>query len=311
MEAPAISTEGLTKRFGPVVALDGLTLEVPTGTVFGFLGPNGAGKTTTVRLLLGLIRASSGSARVLDADPWDGAPHLHRRVAYVPGELAVWPQLRGGETLELLGRLHGGFDAAYRDELVERFEFDPSKRGRTYSKGNRQKIGLIAALMTRAELLVLDEPTAGLDPLMEIVFRDCVREAVGRGQTVFLSSHMLSEVESVCTRVGILRQARLVESGRLEDLRGLAARSVTVRFRAAVPDGLDRIAGVESVTVAGTTAHLQVHGSADALVKELARHEVESLDSREPSLEELFLTYYGTEVAHEREHAAEAEARST
>lgn len=303
MDEPAIRTDGLTKRFGRVVALDALTFEVPRGTTFGFLGPNGAGKTTTVRLLLGLIRASAGTAAVLGEDPWLGAPHLHRRIASVPGELSLWPQLRGAETIEVLGRLHGGYDTEYRDELIERFQFDPTKRGRAYSKGNRQKIALIAALMTRAEVLLLDEPTAGLDPLMEIVFRDCVHEATARGQTIFLSSHILSEVERLCSHVAILRGGRLVQTGTLDSLRHLAAHTVTVRFDGPVPDALERIPGVDAVRVTGSTAELQLRGPADPVVKELARHPVLSIESREPSLEELFLSYYGDDVERERARA--------
>src|SRR6266542_3677208 len=221
-----IRTEGLTKRYGSVLALDSLDLEVARGEVFGFLGPNGAGKTTTIRLLLGLIRPTAGSAAVLGLDPWREAVGLHRRVGYVPGEFVVWPQLTGGEMLELLGNLHGGVDLAYRDELIARFDFDPHKRGRSYSKGNRQKVGLIASLQTRAEVLILDEPTSGLDPLMAAAFQDCAREARDRGQTVFLSSHILSEVEDVCDRVAILRRGRLADVGTLEELRHLSASTV-------------------------------------------------------------------------------------
>jgi ABC-2 type transport system ATP-binding protein len=260
--------------------------------VFGFLGPNGAGKTTTIRLLLGLIRPTSGTARVFGLDPWADTVAVHRRLAYVPGDVALWPQLTGAETLELLGRLHGGFDPAYRDELIERFELDPTKKGRSYSKGNRQKIALVAALMTRAELLVLDEPTSGLDPLKEVTFRECVAEARGRGQTVFLSSHILAEVEALCERVGILRAGRLVDVGVLEDLRHLRTLRVEVAYEGERPD-LSGVPGVEDLVEEDGTVRFHLRGSSDALLKRLGRYDVTSFVSEEPSLEEVFLTYYG------------------
>ena len=289
---PAIATSGLTKRFGATVALDDVTLEVEPGEVFGFLGPNGAGKTTTLRLLIGALHPTSGSVTVLGLDPWSDAVTLHRRVAYVPGEAAVWPNLTGLETLELLGSLHGDADTAYRDQLIERFHFDPSKKGRAYSKGNRQKIALIAALMTRAELLLLDEPTSGLDPLMEVTFREEVVSAAGRGQTVFLSSHMLSEVDALCTRVAILRAGRLVETGNLDELRHLRATVVDVEFAGAAPE-LSAVDGVEVVERDGHRARYRVQGSVDGLLKALAQHAVRTLVSEEPTLEEIFLAYYG------------------
>lgn len=295
MANQAIVTDSLTKRFGTFTALDSLTLEVQQGEVFGFLGPNGAGKTTTVRLLLGLLRASAGRATVFGLDAWSDPVALHRRLAYVPGEVSVWPNLRGGEVLDLLGNLHGEYDHAYRDALCERFEFDPSKKGRSYSKGNRQKIALIAALMTRADLLVLDEPTAGLDPLMEVTFRHCVGEARERGQTVFLSSHILSEVEAVCDRVGILRSGVLVEVGTLDRLRELRAHTVTIDAADALPD-LSAIPGVSGVRSADGVVTLQLRGPAGPLLDAIAGHGVVNFVSREPSLEELFLTYYGDRV---------------
>jgi ABC-2 type transport system ATP-binding protein len=289
---PVIDTHELTKRFGKATALDHLTLSVGPGEVFGFLGPNGAGKTTTVRLLLGIIRASEGSVHVFGHDAWADAVAVHRRVAYVPGELSLWPQLTGGETLALLGALHGPVDDAYRDELCERFAFDPSKKVRSYSKGNRQKIGLIAALMTRADLLVLDEPTSGLDPLMEIAFRRCVSEASDRGQTVFLSSHILSEVEALCGRVGILRAGRLVDLGTLSEMRHLSARAVELQFEGPVPD-LSGVAGVTRITSADRRVRLEVQGSMAPLLHAIAAYDVVGIDSREPSLEELFVAHYG------------------
>jgi ABC-type multidrug transport system ATPase subunit len=287
-----IETHELTKRFGDTVALDHLTLTVEAGEIFGFLGPNGAGKTTTVRLLLGMIRESSGTVRVFDQDAWRDAVAVHHRLAYVPGEIALWPQLTGGEILAFLGALHGQADEHYRDELCERFDFDPSKKSRAYSKGNRQKVALIAALMTRAELLVLDEPTSGLDPLMELAFRQCVAEASARGQTVFLSSHILSEVEALCRRVGILRAGKLIDIGTLDDLRHLRARRVELRFTGPVPD-LGRIDGVTVVGHDDGVVRADVRGSMAPLLHALSAADVVSFDSREPSLEEIFLEHYG------------------
>jgi len=291
MEA-VITTDELSKRFGRTVALDRLTLEVGRGEVFGFLGPNGAGKTTTVRLLLGLLKPSSGGARVLGLDAWGDPTRLHARLAYVPGEFAVWPQLTGGEMLELLGSLHGSVDLAYRDELCERFDFDPTKRGRSYSKGNRQKISLIAALMTRAELFVFDEPTAGLDPLMEATFRACVGEARHRGQTVFLSSHILAEVEALCDRIGILRHGRLVDLGSLDELRHLETHTVEIRFAGDLPD-LSTVPGASHVAWTGRSVRLEVLGSTAPLLQAIAPYDAVSIESREPTLEEVFLSHYG------------------
>jgi ABC-2 type transport system ATP-binding protein len=289
---PVITTEKLSKHFGHTTALDQLTLEVDRGEVFGFLGPNGAGKTTTVRLLLGLLKPSSGDARVLGLDAWGDPTRLHARVGYVPGEFAIWPQLTGGEMLELLGSLHGAVDTGYRDELCERFDFDPTRRGRSYSKGNRQKIAVIAALMTRAELFVFDEPTAGLDPLMEATFRTCVGEARERGQTVFLSSHILAEVEALCDRIGILRRGRLVDVGTLAELRHLETHTVEIRFEGKVPD-LSPVEGVTNVEWTGRSVRLEVRGSTAQLLRAVAPFDAVSVESREPSLEEVFLSHYG------------------
>ena len=229
-DVPAILCEGLTKQYGGTLALDGLDLAITEGEVYGYLGPNGAGKTTTIRLLLGLHRPTGGRAKLFGVDAWGDPVRAHRRVAYVAGEPFLWPSLTGAETLDFLAQVHGGVDTGYRDELVERFALDSNKKIRALSKGNRQKVQLIAALSTRADLLLLDEPTAGLDPLMEMVFRDCVQEAKARSQTVFLSSHILSEVEVLCDRVGILRAGRLVEQGTLAELRHLSAQTVDVTF---------------------------------------------------------------------------------
>ncbi|MHB8465014.1 MAG: ABC transporter ATP-binding protein [Acidimicrobiales bacterium] len=288
----AIRTDELSKSFGRTAALRALNLEVHPGEVLGYLGPNGAGKTTTVRLLLGLIRASSGRAEIFGIDCQRRPAEAHRRAAYVPGEANLWPSLTGAETLHLLGRVHGSVDTAYRDALVERFEFDPSKRVRAYSKGNRQKLLLIAGLMTRADLLILDEPTSGLDPLMEQVFRACVVEARGRGQTIFLSSHILSEVEALCDRVAILRSGRLVDLGTLADMRHLSALSIDADLDSPPPD-VSRIPGVTAVIVDGNRLRCQVTGPVAPLLEALAPAGVRHLLSREPSLEELFLAHYG------------------
>jgi ABC-2 type transport system ATP-binding protein len=293
-DAPVIATDGLTKRFGSFTALDGLSIEVSAGEVFGFLGPNGAGKTTTVRMLLGLAKPAAGTATVFGFDCWAQRQEAHRDLAFVPGEFNAWPTLRGGEMLDLLGAVHGPYDVAFRHELCQRLVFDPTKRGRDYSKGNRQKISLIAAFMSRPKLLILDEPTSGLDPLMEVEFRRLVEEAKANGQTVFLSSHILSEVEVLCDRVGILREGKLVEVGTLDEMRKLKTKEVVVEFAAAPLPDLKDVAGVEDISVEGLQVTLRLRGEPTELVRALAPHEVRSLDVREPSLEELFLTFYGS-----------------
>ena len=291
-DTPVVRTTGLTKRYGDTEALVDLDLELGAGEVVGYLGPNGAGKTTTIRILLGLVRPTSGSAELFGLDCRADAVAVHRRLAYVSGEPALWPHLTGDETLHLLGRVQGSVDTAYRDELVERFALDPSKKVRAYSKGNRQKVALIAALASRPELLVLDEPTSGLDPLMSHEFRGCLTDARARGQTVFLSSHLLSEVEAVCDRVAVLRAGRLVETGTLAELRHLSAVTVDVTFDGDAPD-LSGVAGVLSATSTGRHASLQVRGPMAPLLTALDGAGVRQLRSREPSLEELFLTLYG------------------
>ncbi len=288
-----IETLGLTKRYGRQYALKGLDLQVSQGEVLGYLGPNGSGKTTTIRLLLGLIGPTSGGATIFGLDVERQAPAIHRRLAFVPGEANLWPSLTGHETLALLGRVHGQVDRSYQDELVQRFDFDPAKKVRSYSKGNRQKICLIAALSTRAELLMLDEPTAGLDPLMEQAFRGCISEAKRRGQTVFLSSHILSEVEALCDRVAILRSGELLEVGTLSEMRHLSAVSVDVTFGGAAPD-VSRVPGVLAVQADGQRLHCEVTGSIEPLLKVLAASDVRELLSSKPSLEQLFLSHYET-----------------
>jgi len=289
--SPVVRFVETSKHFGDVVALDRLTLEVGEGEIVGLLGPNGAGKTTTLRTLLGLMKPTSGQAEIFGLDAWSEPIDAHRKLAYIPGEFHVWPQLTGGQILELLGAVSGGYDPAYRDELVERFNFDPTKKGRSYSKGNRQKIAVIAALMTRAPLLVMDEPSSGLDPLMEATFQDCLREAKARGQTILLSSHILSEVEAVCDRVAVLRRGVLVEHGTLAELRHLHAHSVEATYEGEPPD-LEGLPGIEDVHVRDGVIRLQVTGSTDPLLKALAAARVPSIQMREPSLEELFHAYY-------------------
>ncbi len=292
MTATAIRTEGLTKRYGTVDALSNLDLEVAPGEVLGYLGPNGSGKTTTIRLLLGLIHPTAGRSEIFGLDSQREAVAAHRRLSYVPGEANLWPSLTGEETLHLLARVQGALDAHYRDELIDRFDLDITKKVRAYSKGNRQKLILVAGLMGRAELLVLDEPTSGLDPLMEQAFRHSVNEAKERGQTVFLSSHILSEVEALCDRVGILRQGVLVDIGTLADMRHLSSLSIEATFDGSVPD-LSRVPGVTALEVDGRVVRCQVRGSVEPLLKVLADAGVHELISREPSLEELFLAHYG------------------
>ncbi|MBP2583122.1 ABC-2 type transport system ATP-binding protein [Streptomyces sp. PvR006] len=291
----AISIAGLHKSFGRTHALDGLDLAVETGEVHGFLGPNGAGKSTTIRVLLGLLRADSGGVALLGGDPWQDAVALHRRIAYVPGDVTLWRNLSGGEVIDLYGRLRGGLDRAKRAELIERFELDPTKKGRTYSKGNRQKVALVAAFASDVDLYVLDEPTSGLDPLMEEVFQSCVREARDRGRTVLLSSHILSEVETLCDRVSIVRKGRTVESGSLTELRHLTRTSVTAEL-AAAPDGLAHLPGVHGLDVQGLRVRLQVDtDKLDAVLRSLTASGVRSLTSTPPTLEELFLRHYEDE----------------
>ncbi|MFF5283531.1 ATP-binding cassette domain-containing protein [Streptomyces sp. NPDC012756] len=312
----AISVVGLHKSFGRTHALDGLDLTVETGEVHGFLGPNGAGKSTAIRVLLGLLRPDAGTARLLGRDPWRDAVELHRRIAYVPGDVTLWRNLSGGEVIDLYGRLRGegsgrakrvrqggggrragGLDKARRAELIERFELDPTKKGRTYSKGNRQKVALVAAFAADVDLLVLDEPTSGLDPLMEEVFQSCVEEARQQGRTVLLSSHILSEVEALCDRVSIVRKGRTVESGSLAELRHLTRTSVTAEL-AGPPNGLAHLPGVHGFDAQGGRVKFQVDtDKLDAVLRSLTASGVRSLTSTPPTLEELFLRHYTDEVA--------------
>jgi ABC-2 type transport system ATP-binding protein len=289
----AIATVGLTKHFGSVVALDSLDLEVRPGEVFGFLGPNGSGKTTTIRLLLGLIRPTRGSATIVGI-PVGDVERAHRHVGYVPGDVALWPQLTGAEVLDLLGNVSGGVDVAFRAELLDRLDVDPSPRMRSFSKGNRQKIALVAAFMARPDVLLLDEPTAGLDPLMEEQFQQLARDAAARGQTIFLSSHILDEVQDLCDRVGILRAGRLVEVAALEELRRIGATIVEVVVEGPAPslDGVPGVTAAEAIPGVVGGLRISVTGSPSALLARLADVAVVRLRTEEPSLEEIFLTYY-------------------
>jgi ABC-2 type transport system ATP-binding protein len=292
----AISTEGLVKTFGRTRALDGLDLTVTTGEVHGFLGPNGAGKTTTIRILLGLTRATSGTARLLDGDPWSDATALHRRLAYVPGDVTLWPNLSGGEAIDLLGRMRGGIDRKRKAELLERFDLDPRKKARAYSKGNRQKVALVAAFASDVELLLLDEPTSGLDPLMEEVFREVVQEVSDRdGRTVLLSSHILSEVEALCDRVTIIRAGRAVESGTLSGLRHLTRTTIQAELVGPM-DGLAQLNGVHDLRVEDGQVRFDVDtDEINPVLKRLTEIGVRSLVSQPPTLEELFLRLYEPE----------------
>ena len=292
-----IEIQGLVKEFGSVRALDGLDLSVDRGEVHGFLGPNGAGKSTTIRVLLGLLRASAGSVRLLDGDPWADAAALHRRLAYVPGDVTLWPNLTGGEVIDLLGRLRGGLDERRREDLIDRFELDPSKKGRTYSKGNRQKVALVAALASDVELLLLDEPTSGLDPLMEAVFQQCVEDFRAQGGTVLLSSHILAEVERLCDRVSIIRSGRCVESGTLTELRHLTRTTVRAETTRP-PEGLGDLTGVHDLLLEGRRVAFEVDTSAlPSALAALQQAGIGTLTATPPTLEELFMRHYGDDVS--------------
>ena len=291
----AISMREVVKSYGRVRALDGLDLEVARGEVHGFLGPNGAGKSTTIRIMLGILRHNSGTVRLLGEDPWSKAAPLHRRLAYVPGDVELWPGLTGGEAIDLFARLRGGVDRRRRDELIERFDLDPRKKGRTYSKGNRQKVALISALASDVELLLLDEPTAGLDPLMEAVFQDCIREAKDAGRTVLLSSHILAQVEALADRVSIIRSGRIVETGTLSELRHLSRTTITVGLEHDVP-ALSEMTGVHDLVREGSRLHFSADTAQLPLImRALGEHDVESLTATPPTLEQLLLRHYGKE----------------
>ncbi|TCC60180.1 ABC transporter ATP-binding protein [Kribbella pittospori] len=299
----AIVVSGLHKSYGSTHALDGLDLDVATGEVHGFLGPNGAGKSTTIRVLLGLLRGDEGDVSLLGGDPWHDAAKLHRRLAYVPGDVNLWPNLTGGEVIDLLGRLRGGLDSKKRDDLLRRFDLDPTKKGRTYSKGNRQKVALVAALASDVELLILDEPTSGLDPLMEEVFRQCIEEERQHDRTVLLSSHILSEVEALCDRISIIRRGKVVETGTLSDLRHLTRTSIQAELAGAV-NGLAQLPGVHDLDVEGNRVRCEVDtAQLDAVMRQLSASGIKSLVAQPPTLEELFLRHYEDDVAAEPEAA--------
>ncbi|MBK8074226.1 MAG: ABC transporter ATP-binding protein [Kineosporiaceae bacterium] len=299
MSETPILVEGLRKSFGATIALDGLDLRVEAGQVHGFLGPNGSGKSTTIRVLLGLLRSDGGTARLFGGDPWAQAESLHRRLTYVPGDVSLWPNLTGGEVIDLLARLRGGINPTRRAELLERFELDPTKKGRSYSKGNRQKVALVAALASDAELLILDEPTSGLDPLMERVFQTCIGEIQREGRTVLLSSHILSEVEQLCDRVSIIRAGRTVRTGSLDELRSLTRTTVRAGLeRAPATAELTALDGVQDVHLEDHQVRLAVDPAhlGDVLAV-LGRFGIRSLVSQPPSLEELFMSSYDSAAA--------------
>ncbi len=299
MTSEAIVLEGVVKTFGSVRALDGLDLRISTGEVHGFLGPNGSGKSTAMRVLLGLLRADAGSVRLLGGDPWREAAELHRRLAYVPGEVNLWPNLTGGEVIDLLARMRGGVDETRRARLLERFELDPTKKARTYSKGNRQKVALVAAFSARVDLLLLDEPTAGLDPLMEATFQESIAEVVAEGTTVLLSSHILAEVEALCDKVTIIRAGATVQSGTLADLRRLTRTTVVAETGSRV-DGLEALSGVHHCEVEGLRVTFDVDtGDLDEAMQLLATAGIRALTAHPPTLEELFLREYGDPVTPE------------
>jgi ABC-2 type transport system ATP-binding protein len=293
-----IETERLTKSYGKQRGIIEVDLAVGQGEVFGFLGPNGAGKTTTIRTLLDLIRPTSGKASVFGIESSADPVAIHRRIGYIPGEFALYDRLTGGQTIEYFGNLRGGVDRAYRDSLIERFDVDPSRKFKEYSKGNKQKIGLVIALQHRPELLVLDEPTSGLDPLVQQSFYALVREAQAEGRTVFLSSHILSEVERTCDRVAIIRDGRLVKVDSVEGLRDLAHHQVELRFVDGVPaEAFEGLPGVSEVVVGDHTLRMRVSGPITPVVQAAARYELLDFVSREPTLEETFLAQYGHEAA--------------
>lgn len=301
---PAISLRNVVKMFGPTRALDGLDLEVSTGEVHAYLGPNGSGKSVTIRTLLGLLRQDSGEVEVLGHDPWDDAVQLHHRLAYVPGDVSLWPNLSGGEIIDYFARLRGGVDTAKRDEFIERFDLDPRKKAGTYSKGNRQKVALVIALSSDAELLIFDEPTSGLDPLMEAVFQDAVVDLAKQGRTVFLSSHILAEVEKLADRVTIIREGTVVQQGTLDDLRTTTRTSVTVSTDRPVT-GLKTMNGVYSVGGDEAQLHFEVDGtSLGEVMAHVSTFGIHSLVSQPPTLEELFMREYGQDLSKADETAS-------
>lgn len=287
-----VTMQNITKKFGKFTALDGINLELKEGEVFGFIGPNGAGKTTTIRILMGILKASKGKAGLFNKDAWKNAVEIHKRIAYVPGDVNLWANLTGGEVIDLLVRLRKGGDKQYQEELIKKFDFDPSKKCRTYSKGNRQKVALIAAFASEADLYIFDEPTSGLDPLMEQVFKECVHKVKAQGKTVLLSSHILSEVEQLCDRVGIIREGKIIETGTLDELRHLTRTEVKVKTKAAVPD-LDKNTSIHDYKEENGRAAFAVDSKdLGNIISMLASYEIVSLECAPPTLEELFMSHY-------------------
>ncbi len=293
-----IEVNNLTKTFGSFTALNGINIEVNQGEVFGFIGPNGAGKTTTIRILLGILKATSGTARIFGKDAWHDAVEIHKRIAYVPGDVNLWPNLTGGEVIDLFVKLRGSNDKHRREELIERFDLDPTKKCRTYSKGNRQKVALVAAFSSDADLYILDEPTSGLDPLMEQVFQQCVLEAKQAGKSVLLSSHILSEVEKLCDRIGIIRQGEIIESGTLSELRHLTRTNFVVETKEPIT-ALHELTGIHDLEEQGQMLSFQVDAEAiDAVIKHISQFGIVKLESTPPTLEDLFMRYYEQRDEH-------------
>ena len=289
----SVDIKNLNKYFGRFQALKDINLEIKEGEVFAYIGPNGAGKSTTIRVLLGILQASSGEVRVFGKDAWKDAVEVHRRIAYVPGDVNLWPNLTGGEVIDLFVKLRGSHDRALRERLIRDFNLDPTKKCRTYSKGNRQKVALVAAFASDVDLYILDEPTSGLDPLMEQVFQECVLEQKNKGKGVFLSSHIMSEVERLCDRVGIIREGQLVEVGTLDDLRHLTSYTMTVSTERAI-EGLDQLDGVYDIAKEAESIKFQVNtDKMGAVIGHITPFGIKKLESTPPSLEELFMRHYG------------------
>ena len=291
-----VKVSNLRKKYGKFTALDRINLEVNRGEIYGFIGPNGAGKTTTIRIMLGILKATGGKAVIFGLDAWKDAVEIHKKVAYVPGEVNLWPNLTGGETIDLFVKLRGSNNKSRRDELIERFDLDPSRKCRTYSKGNRQKVALIAAFASDADLYILDEPTSGLDPLMENVFQECVREAKQEGKSIFLSSHILSEVEKLCDKVSIIRQGKIIETGTLEELRHLTRTSIFVQTKETIP-ALNELKGVHDIEEKDNSIYFQVDTEELAnVIKYISQFEILKLESAPPTLEDLFMRHYKGEA---------------
>jgi len=292
-----LKTSHLTKKFGTFTALNGVNIEIQKGEVFGFIGPNGAGKSTTIRILLGILQATSGSAHIFDQDVWEESVDIHKRIAYVPGDVNLWPNLTGGEVMDLFAKLRGTGHNSKREELIEKFDLDPTKKCRTYSKGNRQKVALVSAFSSDADLYILDEPTSGLDPLMEHVFQECVLDVKQQGKSVLLSSHILSEVEKLCDRVGIIRQGEMIETGTLAELRHLTRIHLLIETKQSIPNLNDQ-SGIHDLDKTGRTISMHVDPeSLDAVMKYVSSFGVQSIESKPPTLEELFMRHYENPIS--------------